>query len=189
MCVKVEELKRGMEVQTLRGTNKVAAVVRTAIPYGEALLCRIDGLKVTPWHPIVSPLQNTWVFPADIALPEMMACDAVYSVLLLPTEERSNPDAHSVSINGVWCVTLGHGLTSGGSEDVRSHGFLGNYEMVLKDLSGMGGFYDEDGVVRCVGTRRDPVDGRICGFVGEPRVQTDWGTNCIENANQSVLQV
>ena len=180
--MKVEELKRGMEVQTLTGTNEVAAVLRTAMPSGEALLCRIGGLKITPWHPIVSPAQTgTWVFPADVASPELMPCDAVYSVLLHPSKDAGNANAHSLSIAGVWCVTLGHGLTSTVDSDVRSHAFLGDYERVLRELSYLEGFLG-DGVVQCVRTRRDP-NGTICGFVGESetKMTREWGA-------QSTLQ-
>jgi hypothetical protein len=163
--VKVEELKRGMKVRTLSGTNEVAVVVRTHIQGGVTELCRVGELKVTPWHPIVaSGSKDMWVFPADVAPAESTPCEAVYSVLLLPSAD--DVDAHSISVGGVWCVTLGHGLTKG-SEDVRSHAFLGDYEKVLKDLSSLEEFYDEKGMVRCVGTRRDPLDGTICGFVGQ----------------------
>lgn len=167
--VRVDELKRGMDVQTLTGTSKVAAVLRTRISSGESLLCHIGGLKITPWHPIVSKDTNSWVFPANVTTPSPTACDAVYSLLLLPTSETNaengDPNAHSVSIAGVWCVTLGHGLTTTGDSDVRSHCFLGNYRKVLKELSKLDGFFDNDGVVECVGTRRDSSDGTICGFV------------------------
>jgi hypothetical protein len=167
--MRVDELKRGIEVQTLAGTNKIAAVMRTGIPSREALLCRIGNLKITPWHPIVSPLQKgSWVFPANIASPEPMACEAVYSVLLLPAKDDAgspgDPDVHSISIAGVWCVTLGHGLTRTGHPDVRVHSFLGDYERVLREFSASEGFFG-DGVVECVGTKRDPLDGTICGFV------------------------
>ena len=161
--VRVEDLKRGMAVQTLKGPNKVAAVLRTTISSGRAYICHIGDLKITPWHPIVSPDQ--WVLPADAVSPELVGCDAVYSVLLLPD---GDPDAHSMSISDVWCVTLGHGLTSAGTrDDVRSHSFLGHYERVLRELSCLEGFHDEDEVMRCAGTRRNPDDGRICGFIGE----------------------
>ena len=41
--VRVEELKRGMEIESMVGPRKVGAVVRTGVPLGEALLCRIGG--------------------------------------------------------------------------------------------------------------------------------------------------
>jgi hypothetical protein len=169
--VKVEELKRGMEVMTLKGLRKVAAVVRTACSSGEALLCRVgQGLDITPWHPIRAPRQNCddWVFPIDVVLPQARPCDAVYSILLV-SNDLKDVDAHSVSIGGVWCVTLGHGLTSSTSGDIRAHSFLGNYERVLMEISGLDGFYDAGGVVRSSGTKRAAIDGKICGFVTENR--------------------
>jgi hypothetical protein len=155
-----------MLVRTLEGQGRVATVVRTAIPRGETLLCRIADLRVTPWHPIFVEREGTseWMFPASAVEPEPMACDAVYSVQL---DKADNEAAHSVSISGVWCVTLGHGLTAPESGDVRAHVFLGDYAKVLANLAQLEGFYGEDGVVECVGILRDPVDGRMCGFVGD----------------------
>jgi hypothetical protein len=154
-----------MEVRTMAGVNKVSAIVRTVVPQGQGLLCRIGELKVTPWHPIVSPHdKKTWVFPADITRSEHLACDAVYSILLAPAHAA---EAHAVSVSGVWCVSLGHGLTAASDGDIRSHCFLGDYERVLKDLARMDGFYEESGIVRCAGTRRDPLTHTICGFVAE----------------------
>jgi Hint-domain/VWA / Hh protein intein-like/von Willebrand factor type A domain len=166
--VRVEQLKRGMEVMTLKGLRKVAAVVRTTSPSGEEHLCRIgDGLEITPWHPIRAQgqFQDKWVFPADIVAAQTRTCDAVYSILLM-SSDANDADAHSVSIGGVWCVTLGHGLLTSKNGDVRAHPFLGSYEKVLKEITKLDGFYDADGVVESFGTKRT-VDGKICGFIGE----------------------
>ena len=180
--VRVEQLKRGMEIETMVGPRKVAAVVRTSIPSGETLLCTIGDLKVTPWHPIA--FLDKWLFPADIAMPETMTCNAVYSVLLLPNTSDSgknigtNANAHTISVAGVWCVTLGHGITSSATGDVRTHAFLGNYEKVLRDISLLRGFHGSDGVVSCTGTKRSGIDQHICGFVGEREVtenEKNWG--------------
>jgi hypothetical protein len=157
--VRVDTLKRGAKVMTLRGPCEVAVVVRTAIPAGEAALCELgDGLVLTPWHPIVH--ESKWVFPADVVTPKTMSCDAIYSLLLFPA---LHPDAHTVSIGGVWCTTLGHGLVDPSSDDVRAHAYLGCYNHILRDLAEMEGF-EGDGVVACSGTERDQ-DGRICGFL------------------------
>jgi hypothetical protein len=170
--VRVEQLKRGMEIESMIGPRTVAAVVRTTIPTGEALLCRIGDLKVTPWHPVA--LQGKWMFPADTAVPEIMACHAIYSILLLPdsgsgknVEEKAN--AHTISVADVWCVTLGHGIISSEAamRDVRAHAFLGDYEKVVRDISALRGFHATDGVVYCKGTRRSGLGQRICGFIGE----------------------
>jgi hypothetical protein len=169
MQVRVEQLKRGMKVMTLKGPREVAAIVRTSNSSGEEPLCRIgDGLEITPWHPIRAQGQgqDVWVFPIDKVAPQTRACDAVYSILLMPDGEK-DADAHSIFIGGVWCVTLGHGLTSSASGDIRAHSFLGDYEKVLQKISYLRGFYDPDGVVNSSGTKRSVVDGKICGFVGD----------------------
>jgi len=133
---------------------------------------------LTPWHPIVH--ESNWVFPADVAAPKTMDCDAIYSLLLLPA---LHPDAHTVSIGGVWCTTLGHGLVDPSSNDVRAHAYLGCYNSILRDLVQMKGF-EHDGVVVCSGTERDR-DGRICGFLSARgpeqtrRLEVEKATVCV----------
>jgi hypothetical protein len=173
--LRVEQLKRGMEIETMVGPRKVAAIVRTAVPSGEALLCKVGNLLITPWHPFV--FSEKWSFPADIVAPEVMACDAVYSVLLLresneDVEEDAN--AHTIFVGGMWCVTLGHGITSSAMGDVRAHAFLGNYEKVVGDISFLDGFHGMDGIAHCAGTKRSGVDQHICGFFGEKEAM-DFG--------------
>jgi hypothetical protein len=164
--MRVDQLKRGMEVTTLKGLRKVAAVVRTSSSAGETVLCQIgDGLEITPWHPIRTQRQGQWkwVFPADTVEPRARVCDAIYSILLVSHNEK-DIDAHTVSIGGVWCVTLGHGLVTSESGDIRAHSFLGNYQKVLAEISRLDGFYETDGVAHSSGTKRSAVDGKICGF-------------------------
>jgi Mg-chelatase subunit ChlD len=179
MQVRVEELKRGMEVMTLKGPRKVAAVLRTSTSSGEELLCRIgDVLEITPWHPVRAQNQGVWVFPIDIVVPQPRPCEAVYSILLVPDSESDDPEAHSASIGGMWCVTLGHGLTSSADGDIRAHTFLGSYDKVLKEISHLDGFYDADGVVKSSGTKRSVVDGKICGFFRENEGLESGGVTC-----------
>ena len=159
--VRVEELRRGMQVKTLNGTGVVDAVVRTSVRGGVLEMCRVGDLRVTPWHPIVVPESGKWVFPADVVKPETVVCDAIYSVLLMP----GDVDGHSVMVGGVWCVTLGHGLTTVPG-DVRVHGFLGDYRAVATNLARMKGYHGELGVVDCAGLDRDEK-GLICGFIGD----------------------
>jgi hypothetical protein len=171
--VRVDELRRGTIVQTLKGPRTVAAVVRTSVRRGNLLLCRLGELAITPWHPVRLPVSDAgrggevgkWVFPADIATPAILPCDAVYSVLL-ERDQDSGPCAHTISVSGVWCVTLGHGVLKSAGSDVRAHVFLGDYDRVLKEISRLDGFFEEGGVVRCAGTRKGS-DGLTCGFVRE----------------------
>jgi len=184
---RVEQLQRGMEVITLKGPRKVAAIVRTALSSGQVLLCRVgDELDITPWHPIRSQGlgHGKWIFPAEISIPQVRPCNAVYSVLLVP-DGAKDADAHCVCIGGTWCVTLGHGLTTLGNGDIRAHTFLGDYAKVLGEISRMYGFYDPYGIVKSAGTKRSRLDGTICGFVDENEAMESRGIayelkkNCI----------
>jgi hypothetical protein len=152
----------------LNGTGVVDAIVRTVVLGGLLEMCRVGTLKVTPWHPIVAPESGKWVFPADVVKPEVMACEAIYSVLLMPAN-GGGADGHSLMVGGVWCVTLGHGLTKAigqHSDDVRVHEFLGDHLAVTTNLAGLKGYHGRLGVVNCVGLERDG-EGLICGFIGD----------------------
>jgi hypothetical protein len=176
--VRLDQLRRGMEVETGDGkTGVVAAVVKTVMEQGKAVLCRIGELKVTPWHPIVSPLHPSsdglWVFPASIAEPEWIACDAIYSILLQqPSHRKLNAEHHSVMISGVRCVTLGHGIIAD-CTDVRAHSFLGDYEAVLRSISKLDGFEGEEGIVVCGGVVKSRATGLVSGFVPPIVMESD----------------
>ena len=117
-------------------------------------LCLIGRLAVTPWHPV--KFGDSWVFPAKVCEPEPMACNYVYSILLEPS---TGPGMHALNVEGVWCVTLGHGCT----DSVRSHPFLSDYTLVVESLSRMEG-YSTHGVVDGAGVVRDEETGLVCGF-------------------------
>jgi len=163
--VALQELKRNMKVITPKGTRRVGAVVRTTIESRRLMMCRIGGLKVTPWHPI--RIEGKWVFPADVVEAQPEECDAVYTVLL---EADADVDAHAFDVEGVTAVTLGHGLVASNGADVRAHPFFGSYTKVLDGLRDLAGFESEAGVVHCVGVHRDSV-GLVCGFA-KPTVNT-----------------
>ena len=156
--VVLQELKRGMKVSTPKGIRRVGAVVRIAIEGGRLMMCRIGGLKVTPWHPI--RVEEKWVFPADVVEAQMEECNAVYTVLL---EADAHVDAHALEVEGVTAVTLGHGLVAGKEADVRVHPFFGSYTKVLDSIKDLAGFESEGGVAHCAGVNRDSA-GLICGF-------------------------
>jgi hypothetical protein len=82
--VRIKKLTQGMQVESMVGSLMVAAIVCTAVPSGETLLCQIRDLKVTLWHPVSTKEVGQWVFPADVAVAEAMLCNTVYSVLLQP---------------------------------------------------------------------------------------------------------
>jgi len=159
--VPVETLHRGVSVLTLAGPRKVAAIVRTAMKTGEADLCQFGSLSITPWHPVVPQAgSGAWAFPSDLTATQRLPCDAIYSILLEPD---TNPNAHTVFMAGMACVTLGHGLSDPSAADVRAHAFLGNYSKVLESLRFLPGFSDVSGVVHCGGVMKG-TDGMVCSF-------------------------
>ncbi|CAE6467052.1 unnamed protein product [Rhizoctonia solani] len=165
---RVSDLRRGTTIRTFNGTSRVASVLKTICPGGAVDMCTIGQLMITPWHPIHH--NGSWVFPAQVCKPKLLPCDYVYSILLEPSSE---PDSHSISIEGAWCVTLGHGSI----DAVRAHPFLGNYARVVESLSQLEGYYNKDGVIACSGVARDNVTNMVCGFrcpeANEPPVSSN----------------
>ncbi|KAG8715917.1 hypothetical protein FRC11_012984 [Ceratobasidium sp. 423] len=165
---KVSELRRGTIVRTPNGTARVAAVLRTVRPGQTLNLCTIGQLVITPWHPVCH--NGSWVFPAQVNRPKLLPCDYVYSILLEPSPD---PEAHSVFIEGTWCVTLGHGCT----DPVRAHPFLGNYARVVESLSQLEGYYDESGVIDCAGVIRNNLTSmRVLAAIRVHKRQSDQST-------------
>ncbi|QRW27329.1 hypothetical protein RhiXN_01924 [Rhizoctonia solani] len=140
--IRLSELGRGTIVRTPSGTARVAAVLRTLCSGQMTELCTIGQLAITPWHPIYH--NGSWVFPTQIQQAKLLACNYVYSVLLEPS---SDSESHAVFIEGIRCVTLGHGCI----DSLRAHPFLGDYARVVESLSQLDGYYDKSGVVDCAG--------------------------------------
>lgn len=143
------------KVQDIRKYDIVASgaiiqcVTKTIIPEGKMdLVVFEDGLQITPWHPI--NVNNNWKFPKDVGSIKTIDVNAVYNFVL-------NED-HTVIVNNVTCVTLGHGFT----DDVCVHPFFGTQE-VIKALDNLSG-YDE-GFVNITGITRDNITGLVNGFV------------------------
>lgn len=164
--VLISELRKGASVETPRGNRYVAEVLK--ISTESILVCRVGNLLITPWHPIRFMNEITWKFPTDVAETTERYFDDVYSLLL---EEDRIVDAHAVNVDGVWGVTLGHGLNRT-CPDIRVHKFLGDYARVVESLDSLES--DGDGIKLSKGVRRDSADGLICGFNGLGSEPADW---------------
>ena len=154
------EVKKGDEVF---GGNRVACVLRTECVQGEASLVSLPGgLLVTPWHPV--RLEGKWVFPADIAAPRMLPCPAVFS-FLVEKPSATGRFASEITIDGVPCATLAHGVAN---DAVLSHAFFGT-TLVVDALKACKGW--EQGLVSLSRStssqvlRRDEKTGLVCGLV------------------------
>lgn len=154
--VLVKKLMPGMLVWTPIGGRRVVAVLKTNVRSNNQRLCQVGDLLVTPWHPIKH--QGQWVFPAQVADRTVGLKGSVYSVLLASSRQ---PDAHAIEVGGQVCVTLGHGIVKS-PNDVRAHGFFGNYRRVAMGLSRLRP--DKNGHLRSVGLQRDSRTGLACGF-------------------------
>lgn len=151
--VDIKRLRRGMKVRTPMGTRKVAAMVKTIVH--DMVIFRVGKVLVTPWHPI-SMSGDSWVFPAHVADGPVRYTGAIYSVIL---QRDSKPEAHALRLDGLWGVTLGHGITSG--TDTRAHAFLGDYNLVGKSIVRLG--VDQRGLALSGGVQREER-GLIVGF-------------------------
>ncbi|CAE8661015.1 unnamed protein product, partial [Polarella glacialis] len=107
---------------------EVLCVVRTVAPLGRFRLVQLPegGPRVTPYHPVLS--DGAWRFPSDLAAVEELECDSVFTFVLAD-------GAAAFVVEGVSCVSLGHGLQEG----VARHPYLGSPK-VLEDLSRFPGF-------------------------------------------------
>lgn len=157
--VPIRKLRRGVKVCTPKGPKRVALVLKTLVE--REVLCWMGKVLVTPWHPVSTDGSKTWVFPARAADAAVLYTGYIYSVLL---ERDTNSAAHAIQVGdaGVWGVTLGHGLTSGG--DARAHAFFGDYNAVGKGLVGLE--RTRKGVVVGGGVERDGGTGLVRGFKG-----------------------
>jgi len=145
---KVENMKKGDFVCCGKGViSTVECVVKTTCDDNKTSLVDIDGLLVTPYHPI--KINEKWCFPCDIAEASERNCSAVYSFVL--------GGRHSIIINDIECITLGHGVED---DIVASHSYFGT-DLVLSDLKNMRGW--ETGLVElqsgCL--VRDEVSGLV----------------------------
>jgi hypothetical protein len=107
--------------------SRVACVVKTQCGNGKACLAAFEGgLLVTPYHPV--KMGGQWHFPCDLVQVLEYPCEYVYSFVL--------EDNHSMMINGIECITLGHKLEE---NEVVKHAYFGT-DWVIQDLKRLPGW-------------------------------------------------
>ena len=90
-----------------------------------------NELIVTPWHPV--RIGGIWQFPCQVADCKIYTgeCDAVYSFIVKNVDDKVNKEVTTgMNINGIECITLGHGICD---DPVASHPFFGSVK-VIEDL-------------------------------------------------------
>jgi Mg-chelatase subunit ChlD len=121
----IKSIKKGDIVKTMTIDNnisesKVICVVETHIKNSIRKMCLIDGLTITPWHPIY--YNNNWCFPYDLTQTVNVGTTSMITFVL----EKD----HIVFINDVPCITLGHNYEN---NEVLKHPYFGSNN-VIKDL-------------------------------------------------------
>ena len=146
-----------------KSTARVRCVVRIALDAElDPLLHFSEGLQITPKHP-VRVAGGQWCRPKDLPGAQRMkpenlftskgGCAEKYHVYNFLLDRT-----HVITVNGMECVTWGHGLTNQGVD----HPYFSNMAAIERDLSAMQGW--SSGVVSVGGCCRDLVTHRIVGL-------------------------
>jgi Mg-chelatase subunit ChlD len=154
-AVRLDAVRRGMRLWTLAGPRAVAEIVKTEVQ--EAEMCVLGDCLVTPWHP-VRDKAGGWMFPCDVAEKKTRYNGAIYSIML---QRDADELAHTVKVDGVVAVTLGHGVLAKSKKDARAHDFFGSYDEVQKSLERLP--MDSNGVRFSSGVTKG-FDGLANGF-------------------------
>ncbi len=143
---RVIDLVRGDTVLSNGVGAKVLCLVVFPI-HGKTQMATVSGMKITPKHPILS--EGVWKYPRETGKVEEEYCDFIYNVVL--------DQGHTVTINGVEAVTLGHGKHD--NITVR-HAYYGS-QRVVEDIKRFSGW--TEGKVLMAGCKkyRDPFSGAV----------------------------
>jgi len=169
-CVK--DLKKNDSVLTLvdpynhtKGfaQAKVICVLKTITNGHCKLVTTKNGLKITPWHPIIS--HSIWCFPESVAETKVENCNEVYSILL--------DNYHTFNLNGSWVIGLGHNYKIG----ILNHDYFGTNK-IIEDMKKCDDWQTGTVTIRANQIIRDPISNEICGF----NTNTNTNTNYIDNS-------
>tara|TARA_A100001388_G_scaffold277147_1_gene267059 strand:+ start:881 stop:3277 length:2397 start_codon:yes stop_codon:yes gene_type:complete len=113
--------------------TKVVCVLKTFILGDKTHLVTFDnGLKITPWHPMI--YNGEWIYPSHVKDAKFEDCGIVYTIVL--------DGFHTFMVNNVWCITLGHGYNVG----ILQNKYYGT-TAVINDLMKMPGWDTGDIII------------------------------------------
>jgi hypothetical protein len=145
--VAIKDVQPGSLVWTPSGPARVIALVTCNTTNKSQPMSQIDGLSITPWHPI--HVKGVWQFPASLFFYTERMLQTVYNFVL--------DSGHIVSVEGFDCITLGHGFT----EPVAAHEFFGS-QRVIDDLKKLPGWAEGRPTFTNLVAVKDPVTDMIC---------------------------
>ena len=123
---KVSEIRKG---DILENGSKVICVINTVITRGQKPMVNINGLEITPWHPILGK-NRVWIFPIKSYEENIVNINMVYNFVL--------DSQHIITINDTQCCTLAHGFTDNA---VISHPYFGTNK-IIEELCEIDGWKD-----------------------------------------------
>ena len=101
---------------------KVLCVVETMITSGYREYVNVNGVLITPWHPIKYGLhgkKEDWVFPGELFSTYNLPSSSMITLVL--------ENHHIMFINGVKCITLGHNFNH---HHKLSHPYYGTSKVI-----------------------------------------------------------
>jgi len=124
----VKDVRKGDKLVVADGTATVLCAVSIDRDPSKRLVSLPGGLTITGGHPI--RIDGEWKLPREIetAVAEANTSGKVYNFVL----DRS----HVVLVNGIECITWGHGLT----DPVVKHSYFGTSQ-IISDLSQFSGWH------------------------------------------------
>jgi hypothetical protein len=148
---KIMDINPGDYVWTMFGSVKVIALV-TCGSYEKQKMCNINGLCITPWHPIKMNIDSEWVFPNDLRQSVEHDINTVYNLVL--------DKEHIICINGIACVTLGHDIHEG----IVEHEYFGS-QKVIEDLKKCEGWDIGRPTYKNLVSVKDPITNKVIGWI------------------------
>jgi hypothetical protein len=147
----IVNLRRGDIVWTPSGNATVCALVICSSYNRAQPMTMLDGLVITPYHPVRRESTAPWQFPCDIMGFADRLISTVYNLVL--------DSGHIVNADGWEALTLGHGFT----EPVAKHAYFGT-QRVIDDLAKQPGWEEGMPCYRNLAARRDPSTDMIIGW-------------------------
>jgi hypothetical protein len=143
---RVADVVVGDQVRVKQGLAKVACVVQSQHDEQDLLVQLPSGPALTKTHPV--KLGGQWQ-PPPVAGATRVAAALVYNFVLEPVAPKDLlPSTRLLRVDGVECVTYGHGLQVAGA----AHAYYGT-DAVLEDLQKLPGW--ARGLVQVAGCERD----------------------------------
>jgi hypothetical protein len=146
----IRNIEQGDMVWTPSGPATVVAVVICGTRATSQPMSQIDGLCITPWHPV--RMEGAWHFPADLAGYTSRLVTTVYNLVLT--------NGHIVMAEGVECVTLGHRF----ADPKVAHPFFGS-DAVIECLRRQPGWECGRPTFKNLVATRDPTTNMINAWI------------------------